>query len=147
MITKRLSISIGILLAVVFIASFIAALSSEEEYENKLRSKAEKECNFPAMYAGDHSKEGHKSCCIPEKCKEMKCDTFTCSHRDEKCAMAEKKCNRSECPHHFDKCIKGEKKCEPATCVKHSDKNAEGEKKCNPATCTGKCPSKTAAGK
>jgi hypothetical protein len=145
--TRKLSIAIGILLAVAFAASLIAALSSEEEYENKLKPSAEKEYNCPASHACDHSKEGHKSCCNPDKCREMKCDPSTCAHQDEKCAMAEKKCDPSECPHHADKCVKGEMKYQPATCVKHADKSAEGEKKCDPAKCTGKCPLKTAAGK
>ncbi len=145
--TKKLSITVGIILAVAFFASLIAALSSEEEYENRLKTIPENEYNCTTRHAGGHFKEGHKPCCKPEKCMEMKCDTSMCNHKGEKCAMAKEKCNPSECPHHADKCLKGEKKCQPETCVKHTDKGAEGMKKCDPATCTGKCPSKTATGK
>jgi hypothetical protein len=145
--TKKLSITIGIILAVAFFASLIAALSSEEEYENKIKAGTEKEYNCTSRHAGDHFKKGHKSCCNPEKCREMKCDTSMCKHKGEKCAMAKEKCNPSECPYHADKCLKGEKKCQPETCVKHEGKSAEGKNKCDPATCTGKCPSKIATEK
>ena len=146
--TKKLSITIGIILAVAFAASLIAALSSEEEYENKLKTNTEKEYNCPASHAGGHAKAGHKSCCNPEKCRDMKCDTSMCTHQGGKCAaMAGKKCDPADCPHHADKCVKGEMKCPSTTCVKHTDKSAEGEKKCDPARCTGKCPSKAAKGK
>ena len=40
--TKKFSITVGIILAVAFFASLIAALSSEEEYENKTKSQTRK---------------------------------------------------------------------------------------------------------
>jgi len=107
--TKKLSITIGIILAVAFFASLIAALSSEEENENKLKAGTEKEYNCTTRHEGDHFKKGHKPCCKPDKCREMKCDTSMCKHMGEKCAMAKEKCNPSECPYHDDKFLKGEK--------------------------------------
>jgi hypothetical protein len=146
MIRKKLAVTIGIILTVAFFGSLIAALSSEEVNENRQKTTTEKEYNCTDRHAGDCSKEGYKSCCSPEKCREMKCDTSMCKHMGEKCKLGEKKCNPSECPHHANKCIKEEKKCQEA-CTKHADKCAEGEKNCDPATCTGKCPSKKDAGK
>ena len=79
--TKKLSITIGIILVVAFFASLIAALSNEEENENKLKAGTEKEYNCATQHAGDHFKKGHKLCCNPEKCRAMKCDTSMCKLR------------------------------------------------------------------
>jgi hypothetical protein len=146
MIMKRLSITIGIILALAFFVSLIAALSSDEEEVRSQSNAATKEINCASRHAGDHAREGHKPCCDPEKCKEMKCDTSMCKSMREKCAMAGKKCNPSECPHHSGKCLKGENKPEEA-CTKHTDNSTVANKKCDPKTCSGKCPSKKEAGK
>jgi hypothetical protein len=142
MIMKKLSVTIGIILTLAFFASLIAALSSDEDEMKRQRATTEKEYNCPARHVCDHSKEGHKACCTPEQCREMKCDTSMCKAMREKCAAAGKNCNPADCPHHTVTCIKGEKKTEE-TCTKH----AEADKKCDPKTCTGKCPSEKKEGK
>jgi hypothetical protein len=147
--SKKISVTIGIVLAVAFFASLIAALSKDEEYENKLNAKDGKEYNCPAAHEGMHAKEGCKCCCCPAKCAHMKCDTSMCATMHEKCAKMEQKCEPSECPHHADKNMKmkEEKKCDPSACVKHEGMKSEGNTKCDPKTCTGKCPKKAAEGK
>ena len=144
--SKKFVVTIGIILAVAFFASLIAAMSSEEENENKQRSKTEKEYNCPDKHTGNYSKEGCKCCCKPGYCREMKCDTSMCKQMREMCATAERKCNPSECPHHVDKCVKGEKMSKE-DCAMHADKSKAEENKCDPKTCTGKCPSKAKAKK
>lgn len=144
--SKKFAVTIGIILAVAFFASLIAAMSSEEENEGRQRSKTEKEYNCPDHHTGNYSKEGCKCCCKPEHCREMKCDTSMCKQMREKCAMAEQKCNPSDCPHDTDKCMKGEKMSRE-DCAMHGDKSKAEEKKCDPKTCTGKCPSKAKAEK
>jgi hypothetical protein len=145
MFNKKLSITIGIILTIAFFASLIAALSSDEEFENKLKVKAGNEYKCDMLHQGFQMKDGHKCCCCGSKCTEMKCDRSKSTHQNEKCAMAEKKCNPTECSHHVDKHtnLKEEKKCEPSDCAKHQPLGLEGEKKCDSVTCTGKCPSKS----
>lgn len=143
---KKLTVTIGIILALAFFISLIAALSNDEEEGKRQRTASEKEYNCSDRHAGDHAKECQKLCCNPEKCRAMKCDTTMCKSMREKCAMAGNKCNPSECPYHTGKCLKGEKNPEEA-CTKHADKSAAADKKCDPKTCAGKCPAKKQAGK
>jgi len=148
---RKLSIAIGILLALVFVIALIGSMLKSEDEE---RTGSNKEFKCGSKHGDDLSASNTKSCCIAgkhmkmkcdpstcprhaEKCMkgEMKCDTSMCMHQKEKCAANHKKCNPANCPHHTEKCMKGEMKCDTTMCMHHKEKCAVNEKKCDPAAC------------
>jgi len=134
---KKLLISIGSLLILVFVVVlFINATESKKDSKKAKTEVTKTEASAPCSATCNHPTGDKTITCDPATCtahKDGKCDPATCTaHKDGKC-------DPSTCTAHKDG------KCDPTTCTAHKE---GGSKPCNPITtgCPGTCHSKTTEG-